>query len=222
MDVVTPLAGTTQVSEPNPSTSGVPELGREVFLRLLVTQLQSQDPTAPVQNEDFVAQLAQFTSLEQATNTNELLESLIGKFEKQSQWDLVNLIGHKVVAEGNTVALDETGETTLVYVLNDDAASVEIDVFDEKGSVVGTLQNLDPQNAGRHEIVWDGNDSSGDRVEAGTYEFRVRAKNAQEGQVSVMTFMTEIVKGVIWDQDQPHLTLGSGRMLPSSNILSVQ
>ncbi len=57
------------------------ELGRDAFLRLLVTQLEHQDPSDPVSNENFIAQLAQFSSLEQLEQINGSLETLI-EFQK--------------------------------------------------------------------------------------------------------------------------------------------
>ena len=223
MEVVAPLLGAQSVAETTVTSSNdVQELGRDVFLRLLVTQLQSQDPTNPTQNEDFIAQLAQFTTLEQTNNTNNLLEDLLSQNQQRSQLDLVSLIGHEVVTDGNTVSLGESGETSLVYVLGDDAVSVNVEVFDANGTLVRALNNLGAQVAGQHEIVWDGNDTDGNRVEAGTYQFRVSAVDSQQGEVASTTFMRDVVKSVIWGNEQPTLTLGSGKTLLSPEILSVQ
>ena len=108
MDPITPTQSVSSLTRETNVQEAVSDLGPDVFLRLLVTQLQSQDPTNPAQNEDFVAQLAQFTTLEQTTSTNELLEQLIGQNVQRTQFDLVNLIGRTVVTEGDTVSLGET------------------------------------------------------------------------------------------------------------------
>ena len=119
--------------------AAVSALGSDVFLRLLVTQLQSQDPTNPVQNEEFVAQLAQFTTLEQATSTNKLLEKLIGQDTQRTQLDLVNLIGRMVVTQGDTVSIAGDEQPTLGYALSGEARSVTIKVLDSNKQVVRTF-----------------------------------------------------------------------------------
>ena len=85
MDPITPTASTSSVNGQRNVQAAVSELGSDVFLRLLVTQLQSQDPTNPTKNEEFVAQLAQFTTLEQATHTTDLLEQLVNQDSERSQ-----------------------------------------------------------------------------------------------------------------------------------------
>ena len=222
MEVVPSLLE-TQVNTNSPRSAPDPqELGRDVFLRLLVTQLQGQDPTNPLQNEDFIAQLAQFTTLEQANDTNDLLEGLINQNQERSQLDQVGLIGHEVIAQGNTVSVDDTGETNLVYTLSDNTFSTEIEVFDSAGLLVTKLEGFGPQGVGRNQVVWDGTNLDGNHVEAGIYQFRVNAINSQQEPVSATTFMREQVKSVVWGNDQPILMLASGKSISSSDILSVE
>ena len=222
MDVVTPLTETQRTPVNAITADNVQELGREVFLQLLVTQLESQDPTNPVENEDFIAQLAQFTSLEQTTNINENLQSLIGQSDQQTKMDLVNLIGREISAQGNVVSLKSTGDASLSYVLEENAAIVEIDVVNENGTVVRRFNQLGSQEAGAHQIVWDGEDQNGDRVEAGAYTFLPKAADRNGGEVLATTFMRDIVKSVMISEAQPLITLESGKTLLSNEILSVQ
>jgi flagellar basal-body rod modification protein FlgD len=113
MDPITPTQSVSSLTGEANVQEAVSELGADVFLRLLVTQLQSQDPTNPTENGDFVAQLAQFTTLEETTNTNALLEQLIGQDVQRTQFDLVNFIGRTVVTEGDTISLGETDQPIL-------------------------------------------------------------------------------------------------------------
>ncbi len=222
MDVVTPITETQRTPVNAITSENVQELGRDVFLQLLVTQLESQDPTNPVENEDFIAQLAQFTSLEQTTNINENLESLIGQNDQQTKLDLVNLIGREISAQGNIIPLKSSGEAPLSYVLEENASNVEINVLNESGTVIRRFSNLGAQEAGAHQLVWDGEDQNGDRVEAGTYAFLPKAVNRSGGEVPATTFMRDIVKSVMISEAQPLITLGSGKTLLSHDILSVQ
>ncbi|MGB0909404.1 MAG: flagellar hook assembly protein FlgD, partial [Nitrospirales bacterium] len=176
------------------TSENVQELGREVFLQLLVTQLAGQDPTNPVENEDFIAQLAQFTSLEQTTNINDNLKSLIGQSEQQSKLDLVNLIGREISAQGNILPLKETGDQTLSYVLDETVKTLDIGVFNENGTLVRSFRDLGFHEAGPHRTVWDGKDHNGDRVEAGVYSFVPKAFDANGKEVVATTYMRDVVK----------------------------
>ncbi len=222
MEAVTPTSPTTREPVNAITSENVQELGREVFLELLVTQLASQDPTNPVENEDFISQLAQFTSLEQTTNINDNLKSLIGQSDQQSKLDLVGLIGREISAQGNIVSLKETGDQTLSYVLDETVKSLDIGVFNEKGTLVRSFRDLGFHEAGTHQTVWDGKDHDGDRVEAGVYSFVPKAFDANGKEVVATTYMRDVVKSVMISEDKPLITLGSGKTLLSNDILSVQ
>ena len=78
-------------------------LGKDAFLKLLVTQLQHQDPLNPLDDKEFIAQLAQFSSLEQMNNISEGITSLVKKTQEQDMLNSVNYIGKEVTASGHSV-----------------------------------------------------------------------------------------------------------------------
>jgi flagellar basal-body rod modification protein FlgD len=199
----------------------VSELGADVFLRLLVTQLQSQDPTNPTENEEFVAQLAQFTTLEETTNTNALLEQLIGQDVQRTQFDLVNFIGRTVVTEGDTISLGETDQPILTYALNDTATSVTIEILGEDGQVLRSIQSESPGTAGAHDVKWDGLDEDGDRLLEGVYQFRVNAIHANGAPVGNFTFARERVSNIVLGAEKP-IVVQSGKTLNTQDIISIQ
>lgn len=82
----------TQLQAQGRNTSGV--MGQNEFLKLLITELQYQDPLQPMDNRDFIAQMAQFSALEQATQMNRQIGQLL---EHSSQSDLYNMLGKEVV-----------------------------------------------------------------------------------------------------------------------------
>ena len=200
--------------------AAVSALGSDVFLRLLVTQLQSQDPTNPVQNEEFVAQLAQFTTLEQATSTNKLLEKLIGQDTQRTQLDLVNLIGRTVVTQGDTISIAGDEQPTLSFALSGEARSVIIKVLDSNKQVVRTLESTDVQKAGTNQVQWDGLNDSGDRVPEGVYQFIVKAEDANKQPVPNFTFARERVMTIAFGAESP-VVLQSGKSLHTEDILSI-
>ena len=83
-------------------------LGKDAFLKLLVTQLQHQDPLNPLDDKEFIAQLAQFSSLEQMNNISEGITSLVKKTQEQDMLNSVNYIGKEVTASGHSVTKNGT------------------------------------------------------------------------------------------------------------------
>jgi flagellar basal-body rod modification protein FlgD len=221
MDPITPTQSGTNPTASANVQAAVGALGSDVFLRLLVTQLQSQDPTNPVQNEDFVAQLAQFTTLEQATNTNDLLEQLIGQDSQRTQLDLVNLIGRTVVTEGDTVSLGKDDQPTLAYALSGNASRVNIEVLGPNKEVIRTLSSTAPETPGAHQVQWDGLNESGDRVTEGVYQFRVKAEDAGQQVVPNFTFARERVMNIAFGTESP-VVVQSGKTLTTQDIISIQ
>ncbi len=106
IDSITSAVTTSTTS----ATSSASELGKQDFLQLLVVQLQNQDPLDPVKNEDFIAQLAQFNSLEQMINLNENFEAMN---EMQAITNASNMIG-KVVAWTDSDGNTQYGQVTQV------------------------------------------------------------------------------------------------------------
>lgn len=196
------------------------ELDQNTFLRLFITQLENQDPLNPTANEEFVAQLAQFSALEQATQTTSLLEQLITQGNERGRIEAVKLIGHEILATGNTVELDREGVGKLVYRLAGDSTSGTITISDLTGKVVRTLP-LDNQRAGEHTVEWDGLDNQENTVAPGVYQFAVNAVNEEGAGVPATTFMREVVKSATWENGKTELTVTSGKSLSTDEVLSI-
>ncbi len=196
------------------------ELDQAAFLRLFLVQLQSQDPLNPATNEEFIAQLAQFTTLEQTTKTATLIEDLLDQGEQQAKVGLVELIGHEILANGNTVQLSGTGGTSLAYELAGEATSVTVAVTDTAGNLVRTI-TVGPQAAGQQVVAWDGLDNNASQVSPGTYQFSVLAITPDGTSVPVVTFLRDVVASTIWANGKAELVLTSGQSLTASEILSV-
>ena len=92
-------------------------LGKDAFLKLLVTQLQHQDPLNPLDDKEFIAQLAQFSSLEQMNNISEGITSLVKKTQEQDMLNSVNYIGKEVTASGHSVTKNGTVVTPVFFTL---------------------------------------------------------------------------------------------------------
>ena len=196
------------------------ELGQDQFLRLFITQLQNQDPLDPLDDTETLAQLAQFTSVEQQTQANDLLKELVAAIQAQSQSNVVQFIGHEVVAPGNTVSIQENGGTSFAYELGGDATKVTIAVTDAQGSLVRTLQ-VGAQSQGRQVMAWDGLNQNEDPVAPGVYQFHVRATTANDVPIGVQTFLREVVASTSWVNGIGEVVLQSGKTLTQEEILAV-
>jgi len=133
---INPIPSTN--SEGNSLTSGA-SLGKNDFLKLLVAQLEHQDPLAPQEGQEFAAQLAQFSSLEQLTNINDNLEASQAFDLALSNSSMVNLIGKTVDAPGNKFELGKGESETLSFSIGEDASEVSIDIFNSAGANVASL-----------------------------------------------------------------------------------
>ena len=147
-------------------------LAKDDFLNLLVTQLQYQNPLEPMQDQEFISQLAQFSQLEQLENMNGSLEtnSQVNYLMSQTIANTMatTLIGKDVIAEGVDFVINEGDTADLSFELGADAAEATIDIYDEDGSLVRTVDLTDlPQ--GMNTYTWDGTDNSGQTVASGRY-----------------------------------------------------
>ena len=172
------------------------ELGQEDFLTLLIEQLKNQDPLNPIDSVEFSAQLAQFASLEQLFTMNDSLSSIEETLYSQGQDDILQLIGKTVKASDNTILIKDNTVSSGSYIL-EAGADVTISIYDSNGSEIWSIYQ-GWQEAGEHDVEWEGRDSSGEMLEEGTYTFEVTAKDADGNYVTANTYITGEVTGVTY------------------------
>lgn len=183
------------------------EMGKDQFFKLLVKQLQYQDPLKPVENTEFTAQLAQFTSLEQLSGMNSSMEELAKLQGSINNMQALSFIGKEVNAMGNIVHYD--GEPlSLDFDLADSAAEVKIQIYDKStGNVVRTV-TMENLAKGDTHYEWDGNDMHGEQVAQGRYGFAIQAVDQDGLHVNGKTYATGTVTGVRFDGGVTYLILG--------------
>jgi len=211
MSVIAPVTNET-TSQPSGQT-GPKAMGQDEFLRLLVTQLKNQDPLKPVDNAAFVAELAQFSQLEQSVKQVALLEQSIQSQQIALQYSVLPLVGRQVQVDGAWLQLGD-GPAALTYATEQDAASVRITIHDGKGHAVRSL-DLGPVGAGAHRVVWDGLDANGNPAPAGSYRYMVAARDASGNAVPVDTVSTLTVTGVWLENGHPQIMVGDHLIDPS-------
>jgi flagellar basal-body rod modification protein FlgD len=217
VDTITPSTTTSQTTA---STTDRSKLGKNDFLALLVKQMQVQDPLNPMDDKEFVAQLAQFSSLEQLTNINTGIDKLNAATTQQQMFSAVGFIGKQVKASGNTLAKTDDTVSSLYYTLGSAATKVSINIMDSNGNIVRTVDQ-GAKAAGEQTFQWDGKDSEGKAVANGLYTVGVTTQTASGGSTLVKTAVTGIVSSISNNNGTYQLTTQDGRSLSFSDVLGV-
>ncbi len=165
-------------TEKTESTINTQSLGKDDFLKLLLAQMQNQDPLNPTDNTEFVAQLAQFSSLEQMTQMNSNLESMIENnvqtTDSINRAMMVNYFGMNINAEVSDFVFDGEQPVDLNFILESGFTTGKIEIMDSEGNLVRTL-SLKSMEAGNGTVTWNGVNNRGITAEAGDYSFKLTA-----------------------------------------------
>jgi len=186
--------------------SGNQQLGQNDFLKLLVTQLKNQDPLKPMDNTAFVAELAQFSQLDQSTKQVQLLEKSIAQQTDAMQYTLLPMIGRNVQVEGSLIDLNN-GPAKLTYALEREASTVRVTIQDQQGKALRIL-DMGTQSAGKQEVQWDGRNQNGQLMPNGTYQYQVLAKDTKGGAVLAAPSSILKISGVRIVNGIPQLAAG--------------
>lgn len=195
------------------------KLGKDEFMKLLVAQLQAQDPTNPMDAQDFSAQLAQFSAVEQMFNVNTNLENLQETQTTLSNNSVVNLIGKTVNAPGRGISLKEGVAQKVGYALPEKADSVVIDIFDSTGSLVTSLPQ-GSQQEGTNSMTWNGLDQKGKKAPDGEYSFQVHAFDRSGKEMNVEKFSAGTVTEVTFENGISYAIV-NGEKIPTDKITRV-
>ena len=202
------------------------ELGKEAFLQLLTVQLKNQDPLDPVKNEAFVAQLAQFSSLEQLQNINQAVtdgnktgsNNSAATLTAVSNNTAVSLIGQQVEVTQNSVMLPASGSVNVNYNLEGSADRITAEISDQIGRHVRSLE-LHPSGL-QGAMIWDGKDDGGNQMNAGTYQLSLTAQAGSQ-PVNATSIATREITGVRTRQGTEPLLLFNGGSIPLSSVSGI-
>lgn len=187
------------------SATGKKALGKDAFLQLLVTQLKNQNPLEPQDNGAFVAQLAQFSSLEGITTLNDTVAGIAGNYNSSQALQASSLVGRSVIAPGDKAVVDTTKSFTGTISVPASADPVKVKITDADGKVVRTI-DLGSQAAGNSSFIWDGKNDAGEVAKAGTYTFGATA--TYDGKAtSLVTYLPATVNSVTISQTGGELML---------------
>jgi flagellar basal-body rod modification protein FlgD len=200
------------------------------FMIMLTTQLKCQDPTAPMDSNQFTQQLVAFTGVEQSVSTNKNLEKLIELSEGSQLDKAAQYIDKEVEVDSSStslsIGLDGKPSAKFSYSLPEDAKSLIINVIDKEGRLVHTTRAADIKKAGVHQYEWNGVDMTGKRRDSGTYKLEVKGisigneENGGGKEIKGITSSRGVVKGAKNINGVVHLEV-NGQDVPISRIISL-
>lgn len=153
------LRSATELIEQGKARESNEELGKTQFLELMIAQLENQDPLDPAKNEDFIAQLAQFSTVEGIENLNTGVANMAAALQSSLTLQSASLVGRSVLVSADRGLSTELGMAGTVE-LAADVGELLIDIKDANGSLVTQL-NLGAQSAGVVRFGWDGSSADG-------------------------------------------------------------
>jgi flagellar basal-body rod modification protein FlgD len=213
------MNGTSASSSSSSSATSGSDL-QQTFLQLLVTQLQNQDPTSPMDSSQMTSQLAQINTVSGIANLNTSLTSLSTQLSAGQNAQSALLIGSTVLAAGSTATVASGASPQLGVQLTSAASDVTLTIKDSAGKVVNTL-DLGAQSAGTVPVTWNGTDSTGATVADGDYT--ISASATVNGQATSATaLVASKVNAVIQQSDgTAGLSLANGKTVPLSSVAGI-
>ncbi|WP_110651110.1 flagellar hook assembly protein FlgD [Salinicola peritrichatus] len=203
----------TATSSATTGTDSSSELN-DRFMTLLVTQLQNQDPTSPMDNSEMTAQLAQINTVSGIEKLNDSLSAINDQIDAGQALQATALIGQGVMVPGDRILVgtadEDTGEvasTPIGVDLDSAVDDLQISIKGANGEVIDTF-STGPLDAGVHSFTWDGKLDDGSNASTDTtYSVEMTAVNGDKTSMPT-TLNYALVNGVIQGEDGPQLDLG--------------
>lgn len=215
---ISALTSTTSQGSDNGSVARLAD-NFDDFLKLLTTQLQNQDPTSPMDADQFTQQLVQFSGVEQQIRSNQTLEELSSLMQADRLSRSVSYLGAEIEAEGSVFGLGDDGEATLNYELERPANSVLVRISDDSGRTLALKSG--EVTTGRHSVDWDGRGDNGVQHADGPFTFEIIAQDTLGEPVDAKTIISGIVEGVEMEGNQTLLSI-DGVPMPLNLIHSIR
>lgn len=193
-----------------------PNAMQDRFLKLLVAQLQNQDPMNPMDNAQMTTQMAQINTVTGIQQLNLTMQTMAEQFAAMQTLQGTQMIGRSVLVPGNKLAYGGDGTATGAFDLAGAAPSVKVEVVTPGGVVVGSV-DMGALDKGRQNFTWDASGYDGDKS---ALTFRVAATN-QDGAIASTPLMQARVTGTGVDAGALTLTLDNGSTVKYASISAV-
>lgn len=194
------------------------QLAQQDFMTLMITQFRNQDPFKPMENGEFLGQLAQFSTVSGIDSLNSAFAGLSASLQSEQALQAANLVGHDVLAVKDVAYLAEDGDVAGGVELESSAGSVQIEITDRNGELVRRL-DIGEQPAGMARFAWDGRNEDGELAASGHYLVTARAVRGSNVE-SVDTLIETTIESVSLGQYGEGMTLNlpGGETMPLSQV----
>jgi flagellar basal-body rod modification protein FlgD len=216
-----PSSDTSSSATSSAATTGAASIAGNFnsFLQLLTTQLQNQDPTSPLDTNQFTQELVSFSSVEQQINMNTNLSTLISLQQTAQSTAALGFLGTTVTVNGNSAVLASGQPNPTWNYAVTKPSTVAINVSSATGQLVySTTQTV---QAGNQTFSWNGTDSVGNAWPAGSYTVAITATDASGNSTTIQPQVQGVVSGVDISKSPPTLTVNGQAYTPSQIVQAV-
>ncbi|MFH0899331.1 MAG: flagellar hook assembly protein FlgD [Pseudomonadota bacterium] len=210
------INGLTSASASDPtSVASATKQSQDEFLRLFVAQLEHQDPLNPQDSTAFVAQLAQFSTLEQIVQTNTRLEAIEAEQATATGAALAGMLGESITATAAQFRASGVREAPppLMVELDRPATSVTVSILDQAGTVVHRI-DVPCRGQGPLAVPWDGCLTDGTPLPEGDYSISVSATDASGAEIGAHAVLQGQLEAIVFANGIPRLKFGSMLVTP--------
>ena len=191
----------------NPYVNPKGILGKDDFMKLMLVELQYQDPTEPMDSEKILSQTSQLATLESASNTNKALEELSKSLANTQQFSIIAAIGKTAYTGSDAIRHEKGKSSSFEIYFPTDVKNGEVEITDNDGNLVKTIR-LDKNAKGVLAFEWDGTDNGGKTVEDGIYHIKATYTDPQ-GDPQQTALGSYPIESVRFENNQALLKLGS-------------
>ena len=200
------------------STGGTAAEQTQNFLKLLIAQIQNQDPMAPMDASTMTAQMSQLNMVSSMGNMNTSMTAMLAQMQSVNFMNQAALIGHSPAVAGNGIAFDGANQVMLGANTENPLKSVVATITDAAGNVVNSV-DLGNINAGMSNFIWNGQDADGNTVEAGMYYLSLAGTNSADASENPTAYVASAVASVTKGANgDAILNLLDGRTINSSEV----
>ncbi len=195
------------------------QLGKDAFLRLLITQLKNQNPLNPMNNTQFISQMAQFSALEQTSNLAKSFSEFENGFNASMQLEAASLVGKKASVNSNEVDVI-AGKSGVIGFKLPQKAFVYVKIMDSKGNVIDS-EKLGWLERGMHKYTWSATNSQGVKVPDGSYTYEVEAIESNGTHLQLSGTKDGVITGVKFDSGKIYVEI-NGVDYPLSSVTELK
>lgn len=183
-------------------------LGKDDFLRIMITQMKHQDPTQPFKAEQYATQLAQFTSVEQLQNLNQKMGQMTTANQPLERLAMTNMIGKVVTIDRERFVHTENQASPFTYSLPADAKETRLSIIAADTGEAVLTKDLGPLKQGDQSFTWDGVKNNNQSAKSGNYFFRIEAKDGGGRSLALQNHGQAKVVGVSFEGQEAVLLVG--------------